>query len=409
MILTRSANIGPIIKPLKIKTSMLKGQVATVCQARKQIIKVTPEEEVRQSVISYLNNSIKVPLSMIECEASLTHYGIKSKDRMDLVVTALDDQVDRKPILVVECKQPKYILCQEDLDQAIAYANKVEANFVLLSNLDENYFIDIKEKKYLSKVPGYRQMVSKSCLSYFETCLDSYNEIDHKKLTRMIKNGDFEQAKDDMERDNDVICFGDDSPMEIAPLTFALSNLLFRKSKSVKQIGKYEVKDYGTRWTKYGNAGGGKYDGRYRAFYIDNPLNTIVSFSTFATMSTINDSHWGNRKGMSYLNVSIDNVDNSHNSLQLCIDKYCHRSDTTWIFEHDGTLTTGSKGRVKNHVTLDAVRKDAPHLVQEGRIRLGTIEADKDYMWSSKDVSNLFSNLIEYCIIREKVRESIAK
>ncbi|MBR1732016.1 MAG: type I restriction enzyme HsdR N-terminal domain-containing protein, partial [Ruminococcus sp.] len=41
---------------------------------RKKLIQITPEEIVRQKVISYLINEMNVPESMISVEEHLSHY-----------------------------------------------------------------------------------------------------------------------------------------------------------------------------------------------------------------------------------------------------------------------------------------------------------------------------------------------
>ena len=46
---------------------------------RKKLIYITPEETVRQKVISYLIDDLKVPAEMILVEEHLSHYGIQSK------------------------------------------------------------------------------------------------------------------------------------------------------------------------------------------------------------------------------------------------------------------------------------------------------------------------------------------
>ena len=53
---------------------------------RKKLIHITPEETVRQKVISYLINDLKVPADMITVESRLSHYGIQSPRRADIII-----------------------------------------------------------------------------------------------------------------------------------------------------------------------------------------------------------------------------------------------------------------------------------------------------------------------------------
>ena len=72
--------------------------------------KITPEETVRQSVILYLTDTLHVPMQEIISEQHLSHYGITSKKREDIVIYALDADQQSVPIAVVECKAPNVYL-----------------------------------------------------------------------------------------------------------------------------------------------------------------------------------------------------------------------------------------------------------------------------------------------------------
>ena len=68
---------------------------------RKKLIYITPEETVRQQVVSYLLNELNIPANMITVEAHLSHYGIKSKQRADIIIHALADDGTLYPIAMV--------------------------------------------------------------------------------------------------------------------------------------------------------------------------------------------------------------------------------------------------------------------------------------------------------------------
>lgn len=57
---------------------------------RKKLIYITPEETVRQEVISYLLEVLKVPEEMLVVEQHLSHYGINTKKRADIVIHSLN-------------------------------------------------------------------------------------------------------------------------------------------------------------------------------------------------------------------------------------------------------------------------------------------------------------------------------
>lgn len=59
---------------------------------RKKLIYITPEETVRQQVLSFLMKRLKVPVKMIREEEPLVHYGIESRGRADLLIDKYDPE-----------------------------------------------------------------------------------------------------------------------------------------------------------------------------------------------------------------------------------------------------------------------------------------------------------------------------
>ena len=64
------------------------------------------------------------------------------------------------PNIIVECKSPKVKIDQSTLDQALTYQNKIEANFIILTNWDKTYCIKIdlnlKKASYIKEIPVYQ-------------------------------------------------------------------------------------------------------------------------------------------------------------------------------------------------------------------------------------------------------------
>lgn len=89
---------------------------------RKILVAITPEEEVRQGVLSTLL-SLGYPSSLIGVEVFLEKIGKTSfPQRIDIVVFSAIDAV---PILLIECKAQK--ISQKALQQILAYNDKVQA------------------------------------------------------------------------------------------------------------------------------------------------------------------------------------------------------------------------------------------------------------------------------------------
>jgi hypothetical protein len=83
-----------------------KGKECYLDPVRKKLVFITPEETVRQRVLSYVINELNVPMEMISVEDHLSHYGIKSSLRADILIKCLTEENDLIPIAVIECKAP---------------------------------------------------------------------------------------------------------------------------------------------------------------------------------------------------------------------------------------------------------------------------------------------------------------
>lgn len=121
------------IQPLNLPRTHLnltqvKDQVYVNCLIRKKRIVLTPEEWVRQHFISYLNINLGYPISSISVEKSLDYFGLKK--RWDIVVY----NANFSPSILIECKAPKISLGSNTFTQVAAYQNKLNCNFVGITN-----------------------------------------------------------------------------------------------------------------------------------------------------------------------------------------------------------------------------------------------------------------------------------
>ena len=134
----------PLNLPKATLTLTRKDNVIFVnCLIRKKKIVLTPEEWVRQHYINYLSVHLLYPLSFISVEKELNYFGLKK--RWDIVV--YNNLFD--PIILVECKAPNIKLNQEALKQVFTYQNKLNCEFIVLSNgiKHSNWQVDQLKKK----------------------------------------------------------------------------------------------------------------------------------------------------------------------------------------------------------------------------------------------------------------------
>jgi type I site-specific restriction endonuclease len=121
---------------------------------RKKFVDLTPEEWVRQHVVSYLIHFKATPSSLISVEKQLVLNG--TKRRTDVVVynSALS------PLLIIECKAPNVLLNQETVNQALGYNLVLNVPFVLLTNGLSHICLHFVDQKavILSEIPSFEML-----------------------------------------------------------------------------------------------------------------------------------------------------------------------------------------------------------------------------------------------------------
>lgn len=95
---------------------------------RRKMVARTPEEEVRQHLITWLTSEKKVPKTLMRSEFGFEYNG--RRYRADILV------FDRAlhPLLLVECKAPDVRLDEAVIEQAIRYNRVLQVKFILISN-----------------------------------------------------------------------------------------------------------------------------------------------------------------------------------------------------------------------------------------------------------------------------------
>ena len=127
---------------------------------RQKLIYITPEENVRQRMISYLLVEMNVPKEAILVEEHLSHYGVNSKRRADIIVHGTQNETDY-PILIVECKAPEIYLDEKAHEQVFDYCDALGADYAMVCNGYEMYcykYSEIKnEYEELNVIPNYQE------------------------------------------------------------------------------------------------------------------------------------------------------------------------------------------------------------------------------------------------------------
>ena len=354
---------------------------------RKKLIYITPEETVRQKVISYLIDVLDVPAEMISVEAHLSHYGVRSKRRADIIVHGTDSEGVLRPVAIVECKAPGIILGEKAADQITDYCNSLGCDFAMMVNDCESftYHYDENRNEYIQidGLPKYSELLENKFSEFVPGEFPA--RIAHDKISSFLKENLDEYSPDI-------------SNLTEHSLACAAFNLLEGLLDPRHQLPKRDydlfslIEDYGVRTLSYGNAAGGNFSGLYRSFIIDvNGSTEFVSIglSTYATFARPDD---------------VKTVLESHHALQLVLDDNVEYSGNKFTFLHHGKIAVSNKGSGKVDELREFVKARRPQLICGKQFCMGTLVNDRNWDLDDTEVVNLIENLISYVLIRDEYR-----
>lgn len=352
---------------------------------RKYFVPKTPEEEVRQKTIEFLEMQLGVPLNRLRVEESMAHVKRGARGRADIVVYRDDEKI--KPLMVIECKAHEVdISCDEVREQAERYRKILKADYIMLVNGYKLIIYKYQEGKNfeLVDISSYKELLE-SKVSFVEN-------IPPKPYT-------YEEIMSyDLQNKFTKIYVGCETPKPIKSFALNFLNLILFKTVNDKSIleliGVFE--DRGTGRTRFGNSAGYNYQIKTRLFIAKDRKNKdqILGLSLFGKYNT-------------QLNVSIMNRERRHHSLQLDMDKYCKYDyrNSKIVITHNGTLSTGRGGSISKFTVIDYVKNNAPDLIRNEEVYLGSIDNSRLLEWDQSDVQNFIRNLFLYAILRDEVRK----
>jgi len=128
----------------KLRLQERDGQLYVNCLVRKKYILLTPEEWVRQHMISYLVNHKSYLLGRMAVEVSLKVNSLSK--RADIV--HYDETL--RPELIVECKAPEVKLTSETVFQIATYNSKLNARILVITNGLQHFLYEKTENVLVS-------------------------------------------------------------------------------------------------------------------------------------------------------------------------------------------------------------------------------------------------------------------
>lgn len=129
------------------------GKVYVFDPIRKKWVVLTPEEHVRQYMISYLITHLNYPASLISVEKKIIVAGLPK--RFDIVIYSRDNHA---PWMLIECKAPDVLLTENTLHQLLNYHNTMQCSYWVLTNGHQTYCADATIQtsiKWMDTLPSY--------------------------------------------------------------------------------------------------------------------------------------------------------------------------------------------------------------------------------------------------------------
>ena len=348
---------------------------------------------------------------MMQVEEHLSHYGLKSKDRADIVILGKNKDGDAFPLAVVECKAETVPLDEKAMNQALDYSDALGSVYTLLINGDRSfcYKYDTSVNQYIQieDLPEYGAMLTGECVAVVDN--GPPERLPYEKLEDELKSM---FAEDDDSYFTDISKY---TPWELALPAFNLWEGLLdvRVKMPIGDYGLFElIEDYGVRMLTYGNASGGQFYGPYRSFLVSIDGNTEIFSIGFATYWK---ASWTDKNGkmrtdkhpLTCICVAHDDEKTSHHALQLLVDEDAVSDGRTVRFYHNGRIAVGKMGSGKKSELRAMVAKRHPKILEGEKYYLGSITADHLLRLDEPDVIDLIVNLISYAIVRDEFREMV--
>ena len=367
---------------------------------RQKFVQVTPEETIRQQVISYLINQSGVPKEYILVEESLAHIDRELKQRVDVLVWYLKEN-KRKYLLLVECKKSDVSLEGETTEQALAYNKYLAAPFILLTNDAQSlvYHYNKTERQYeaLQNLPSFEEMCSETGLknvprSAAQWVRPTYDELYKPEFIRRRRQ-EYEVGAATPDAMvpfilNMKYCLLDDQERILCPLAVP---------------GCVITEDNGVVPRKIGNASGGGYPGNYRWLGAKDRFGKKrqAYLAVFDTGSDKNIKTGRVSGGYTSLICGIDEKNKIVSRLQIRLDDCLKPQNNGFRLTH-----TGVRAGKPAEPLLQYVSQQAPELIgADGKIDMGWLDGGNNLYLSDTWVAEIIGRVISYLILRSEFRE----
>ena len=139
--------------PSAFKIKKEKGKEVIFDDCRKQWVKLTPEEWVRQNFLQYLIQVKKYPATLIAVERELSLGELKK--RFDILIFKND-----KAWMMVECKEMKVQLTEAVIKQILNYNIILQVEYLVITNGTSTFALRVEEGNFewLTALPEFKKV-----------------------------------------------------------------------------------------------------------------------------------------------------------------------------------------------------------------------------------------------------------
>ena len=149
-------NLNLPVSELRIKK--LNGKTVVFDRLRKQYVRLTPEEFVRQQFVSFLIDHKGYPSGLMANEIEIILGNVRK--RCDTVL--YDNYL--LPLMIIEYKSPSIKIDQNTFDQIARYNLELQAPWLVVSNGVQHFCCHLEKQEYvfIDAIPDY-DMLTIAC------------------------------------------------------------------------------------------------------------------------------------------------------------------------------------------------------------------------------------------------------
>lgn len=385
----RSINGLNVVFKDKYERLIEQGQMSSkqLCLKREFPILMTPEENVRQSLLKEI-------LQVVDRDNVEVEYLIKKLAMTDEAVRAdiIVFSEANEPLIVIECKEPNVALTLTVKEQVMHYNTFLQAPYIALTNGKNTEIYEWVEGEY-------KQISTTRIVDVLNDVEFTYDE--EETLERLSFE---ESTARSMVRS--LVSDSYISPVSVPKMQAFYGELLnalltdpFEAKYAYSCIEHIEDLGYGYYGFQNGSGKGGRFNFDYRNFKVTIGGETVVYRLTIAAAgSTSDDPVYGNRKGSTGLCVGIQQKAHNAHVLELNLDTFTSIEGDYVNIHHNG------RG-LQKHGIVEEMKNKYPRLMHGNQIVLGRFPMTKSIETAA--FSYFIEAVITYCHTRAQLKERV--